>query len=358
MNQELNNFYAGKKVFVTGHSGFKGSWLTLWLTILGAEVKGYALAPSPNDEGSLYNIFNIDQICDSELNDVRNYKDLEKSILEFNPDVVFHLAAQPLVKLSYSQAVETYGTNVMGTVNLLDITRKLTNKCAVVVVTTDKVYENNEDYYPFREIDRLGGFDPYSSSKACAELVVSSFRNSFFNLENDSNIALASARAGNVVGGGDWSLDRLVPDIVRALIDKKSVFIRNPSSFRPWQFVLEPLYGYLMLGQKLYKQPLLFSESWNFGPHLNERFSVGEIAEKIIAIWGEGELEFGSLKTKQHEAKMLQLDISKVLMKLDWQPKYDLDECLLRTVEWYKCAAEKNMDILELSKSQILSYTD
>jgi CDP-glucose 4,6-dehydratase len=284
----FNNTYLGKKVFVTGHTGFKGSWMVKWLSMLGANIKGYALAPE--NDYDLFHKINIESLCESVIADVRGAARLKKEIADFQPDFVFHLAAQPLVRLSFRQPLETFAINVMGTANLLEAVKKITKPCAVVVITTDKVYENKEWQYPYRETDRLGGYDPYSASKAAAEIVISSYRNSFFNLSEHSSHqkAIASARAGNVIGGGDWAKDRIIPDIVNALKNKRPIEVRNPAAVRPWEHVLEPLSGYLLLGEKLSHEPETFAQSWNFGPYPQDTFTVGELVETAIQVWGEG----------------------------------------------------------------------
>ena len=330
------NIFSGKKVFVTGHTGFKGSWLTAWLTNLGAQVKGYALAPESNE--GVYQRIGGDSICESIIADIRDGEKLKNEIISFKPDFVFHLAAQPLVRLSYKNPTETFDVNVIGTANLLNAIRILENKCAVVVITTDKVYENHEWAYPYREIDALGGYDPYSASKACTEIVINSFRQSFFNpdeIENHQKY-IASARAGNVIGGGDWSDDRIIPDIVKSLISKKNVIIRNPKAIRPWQFVLEPLYGYLILASSLIDNPIKFSGAYNFGPLPNDFLSVEQLVKQAINIWGSGEYKIQTFNNQPHEAGTLKLDISKAYDDLIWQPKLNSLEAIRWTIDWYR----------------------
>ena len=275
--QQLENTYKGKKIFLTGHTGFKGAWLLKTLSLLGAEIKGYALEPQTSND--LFYLLEGEKICDNVIADLRDKKKLESEIVAFQPDFVFHLAAQPLVRLSYQIPAETFEVNVLGTANVLDGVSLLQKKCSVILITTDKVYHNNEWEYPYRENDRLGGYDPYSASKACAELLIDSYRNSFFNSkEYDNHLkGVAVARAGNVIGGGDWSKDRLIPDIVRSLMANNPVVIRNPNAVRPWQHVLEPVIGYLSLGMHLEKSPIGFAKAYNFGPEAEDALSVEEM---------------------------------------------------------------------------------
>jgi CDP-glucose 4,6-dehydratase len=332
----LKETYSGKRVFVTGHTGFKGSWLIQILSLMGAKVKGYALAPVTNL--NLFDELSATEFCESEINDLRNKGALLKSISDFQPDFVFHLAAQPLVRLSYDIPSETFDVNAIGTANLLDAIRQLKNKCSVILITTDKVYHNNEWQYPYREEDRLGGYDPYSASKACAELVIASYRNSFFNpVKIDfHNKALAVARAGNVIGGGDWSKDRLIPDIVKSLYQNKTISIRNPKSVRPWQHVIEPLFGYLELGKCLYESPAEYSKEYNFGPHISDTFSVHSMVEKSIDFWGVGNYSIDQNSNNPHEAGLLKLDISRALTELNWKPIFNAEIAINRTISWYK----------------------
>jgi len=334
--QKLKQAYNGKKVFLTGHTGFKGSWMLKTLSLLGADVKGYALEPNTKDD--LFHLINGNSICDSVIDDLRDKKRLEKEILDFQPDFIFHLAAQPLVRLSYDIPAETFEVNVIGTANVLDAVHLLEKKCDVVLITTDKVYHNNEWIYPYRENDRLGGYDPYSASKACAELVIDSYRNSFFNNKTYSTHkkAIAVARAGNVIGGGDWSKDRLIPDIARAFGIDQPVVIRNPNSVRPWQHVLEPVIGYLLLGANLAEKPLDFNQAYNFGPHLSDALSVEEMLKLTIKSWGKGEYVVESDETQPHEAGLLKLDISKTISELKWQPKGNAEKAVSMSMDWYK----------------------
>lgn len=331
----LNNF-KGKKVFVTGHTGFKGSWLVAWLHLLGAKIKGYAL--QPEHESGIYQSIHADELCESIIGDIRDEKKLTDEILKFNPDYVFHLAAQPLVRLSYDKPVETFDVNVTGTANLLNAVRQLNGSCTVVVITTDKVYENLEWAHPYREVDALGGYDPYSASKACTELVVSSFRQSFFNTEkiSDHGKVVASARAGNVIGGGDWSQDRIIPDIVKSLESGKTVSVRNPHAIRPWQFVLEPIHGYLLLALALDQNPVKHSGAYNFGPQFNDFLPVSALVETALKKWGSGNFEVPKLENQPHEAGILKLDISKAVDHLKWMPRLHSAEAIQWSIDWYK----------------------
>ncbi len=326
-----SKFWKNKRVFVTGHTGFKGSWLSLWLHELGATVKGYALKPETTP--SLFELASIDAIIDSDIGDIRNLKQLKSSMTSFNPDILIHMAAQPLVRLSYKEPIETYDTNVMGTVKVLEAARLCPNLKSIVSVTTDKCYENKEWDWGYREDEPMGGYDPYSSSKGCVELVTSAYRRSFLQ---EKGIGLASARAGNVIGGGDWSNDRLIPDILRAFEQSKAVVIRNPKSTRPWQHVLEPLSGYLRLAQKLYETPSDYAEGWNFGPYEQDAKPVDWILDQMVTMWGEGacwQLDKGN---HPHEANYLKLDISKANSRLGWQPTWQLEQTLKKIIDWHQ----------------------
>ncbi len=343
-------FWKNKKVFITGHTGFKGSWLTTWMKMLGANVKGYSL--SPNTNPNLYDISNAHKSISSEFADIRDIKSFESSFHKFKPEIVFHLAAQPLVRYSYDHPRETYEVNLMGTLNLLDIIKKTDYVKSVVLVTTDKCYENKEWTYGYREIDPMGGFDPYSSSKGCCELLISSYRRSFFNKKNSPNIA--SVRAGNVIGGGDWSADRLIPDIINSIIKNKQIILRNPNSTRPWQHVLEPLSGYILLAQKLFNNSD-YAEAWNFGPHADDCKSVSWITEKIINLWGYDQFWTSDKLKHPHEANYLKLDISKAMNKLSWYPKLKLEKALDMLIKWHKSYL-KNENMEEVMKNQINEY--
>ena len=334
MNAE---FWCGKRVLLTGHTGFKGSWLSLWLQSMDAQVVGYALAPPT--EPSLFEVAGVGAGMTSVIGDIRDLEHLRAVFAEHKPEIVIHMAAQPLVRYSYAEPVETYSTNVMGTVNLLEAVRGTPGVKAVVNVTTDKCYENREWAWGYRENEAMGGYDPYSSSKGCAELVTAAYRNSFFNSATFNvkhSIAIASARAGNVIGGGDWAEDRLIPDIMRAITQGRSVTIRNPHAIRPWQHVLEPLSGYLKLAQKLYEEGAAYAEGWNFGPNDEDAKPVQWIVEQLTQSWGEGASWLLDGGEHPHEAHYLKLDCSKAKSRLDWHPRWHLDEALKRIVDWQK----------------------
>lgn len=326
------DFWTGKKVYLTGHTGFKGSWLSLWLQSMGVKVKGFSLEPNTNP--ALFTSINIDEEMESEIGDIRNLEQLTRSIITFNPDILIHMAAQPLVRLSYKEPIETYTTNVIGTVNVLEAARKCANLKAIVCVTTDKCYENKEWEWGYRENEAMGGYDPYSSSKGCAELVISAYRRSFFS-SNDS-ASLASARAGNVIGGGDWSEDRLIPDILRSFQKSESVLIRNPLSTRPWQHVLEPLSGYLVLAQELFLNGDEFAEGWNFGPRDEDCKSVKWILDQLVNYWGANASWTLDKNNNPHEAGFLKLDCSKALKRLNWSPRWNLQSTLKSIVDWHQ----------------------
>lgn len=358
MFEKLQNVYKGKKVFLTGHTGFKGAWMLKTLSLLGAEVKGYALEPQTKDD--LFYLIDGESICTSVIADLRDKKRLEAELVSFQPDFVFHLAAQPLVRLSYEIPAETFEVNVIGTANVLDAVRLLEKKCDVVLITTDKVYHNNEWIYPYREKDRLGGYDPYSASKACAELVIDSYRNSFFNSINyeQHKKGIAVARAGNVIGGGDWSKDRLIPDIAKAFALDKPVVVRNPNSVRPWQHVLEPVIGYLLLGANLAVEPIQFSQSYNFGPHLSDALPVEEMLKLAIQSWGKGEFIVERVEGQPHEAGLLKLDISKAISELKWQPKMNAQQAVSKTMDWYSEFAINKENISEFTAAQINNFVN
>lgn len=325
-------FWKNKKVFLTGHTGFKGSWLSLWLQSMGASIKGYSL--EPNTIPNLFTKANVGENMESEIGDIRNLKNISQSMFDFNPDILIHMAAQPLVRLSYEEPVNTYTTNVIGTVNVLEAARKCKNLKAIVSVTTDKCYENREWDWGYRESEPMGGHDPYSSSKGCAELVTSAYRRSFFSTQDTA--FLASARAGNVIGGGDWSDDRLIPDILKAFEKSEPVVIRNPLSTRPWQHVLEPISGYLVLAQELYINGADFAEGWNFGPKEDGCKPVDWILDEMVTQWGDGASWELDKKNNLHEAGFLKLDCSKALNRLKWQPKWELRETLKMIVDWHQ----------------------
>lgn len=351
---EVTNFYSGKRIFVTGHTGFKGSWLCLWLAKLGAEVTGYALEPPTNP--SLFQLARINELTNSQHGDVRDFKHLADCLKRCAPDVVFHLAAQPLVRDAYRSPIETYATNVMGTVHLLEAVRACPSVRAVVNVTTDKCYENPEHQRPFCESDPLGGFDPYSSSKACAELASSAYRLSFFaGQENVSqSVALATARAGNVLGGGDWAAERLLPDCFRALIAGEEIVLRNPDAVRPWQHVLEPLSGYLQLAKKLYVEGGAFAEAWNFGPAAKDCQPVSQLVAQVCQLWGDGRWQVAP-DPILHEAGCLRLNTTKAQQRLGWQPRWNLAQALTACVDWVR-AWQQGGDMRLLCLNQISAY--
>jgi CDP-glucose 4,6-dehydratase len=351
---QLEKYYTSKKVFVTGHTGFKGAWLCAVLQTLNAQIKGYAL--TPEFDNTLYNIIQPSLKIESIIADIRDKIKLQKQISDFQPDYIFHLAAQPLVRRSYEIPAETFDVNVVGTANVLEAVTTLKKKCAVIVITTDKVYENKEDNsILYKEEDVLGGYDAYSASKACAELVVSSFRNSFFNIHNYSQHqkAIASVRAGNVIGGGDWNKDRIIPDIIRSLKNNQPIEVRNPNAVRPWQHVLEPLTGYLLLGANLNDEPTKFSKAYNFGPLPNDHLSVKELVETAIKVWGNGSWKNISNSNEPHEAGLLKLDISRAQKELNWQPKLNAQQAIEWSINWYKQPIEKQA---EYSFQQISKY--
>ena len=350
-----SGFWSGKKVFVTGHTGFKGSWLCLWLQQLGAEVTGYALAPPTTP--SLFEVAHVAPGMVSMIGDIRDGAALTGAMCAATPDIVIHMAAQPLVRYSYVEPVETYSTNVMGTVHVLEAVRKTPSVRAVVNVTSDKCYENREWIWGYREHEAMGGYDPYSSSKGCAELVAAAYRNSFFNpLQYDQHgVALASARAGNVIGGGDWAEDRLIPDILRAISAGQPVIIRNPHAIRPWQHVLEPLAGYLQLAQKLYEDGVEYAESWNFGPNDEDAKPVQWIVEQLTRQWGEDASWQLDQADHPHEAHYLKLDCSKAKQRLDWQPRWRLAEALEKIIQWHQLMCQ-NADMKAVSIRQIADY--
>lgn len=345
-----HRFWRGKRVFLTGHTGFKGSWLSLWLQSMGAELYGYALTPPTNP--ALFEEANVAQGMTSIIGDVRDFDALFEALKKSRAEIVIHMAAQPLVRLSYDQPVQTYATNVMGTVHLLEAIRQVGGVRAVVNVTTDKCYENKEWVWGYREDEPMGGYDPYSNSKGCSELVTSAYRQSFFQ---KSDTALGSARAGNVIGGGDWALDRLVPDILRAFERKEPVVIRNPYATRPWQHVLEPLSGYLTLAQKLYEGGQIYAEGWNFGPNEDDAKPVQWIVERLVKDWGSGASWQADSGEHPHEANYLKLDISKAKSKLDWRPRWSLGIALGEITKWHQAWLAKD-NVQQLCLQQIEQF--
>jgi CDP-glucose 4,6-dehydratase len=345
----LSTFWQGKRVLLTGHTGFKGGWLTLWLHRLGAHVTGLSLLPesTPN----LYNAAKVSEICDSHIGDIRDHQIVDQVVKECQPEVIFHLAAQPLVRRSYRLPQETFDVNVMGSVNLLEAVRQCESVRVVVMITTDKVYRNHEWHWPYREDDTLGGHDPYSASKAAAEIAIGSYRDAFINARS---CAVASARAGNVIGGGDWSEDRLIPDAIRCWGSGKTLEIRRPDAIRPWQHVLEPLAGYMRLATALFDRPEL-AGAYNFGPSHDGDATVRQVIELAKSAYGAGDVKYGQEVTGQHEAGNLRLDISKSSRVLGFRPKWDLHQAIAQTIDWYR-EFSTGRDPRELCEHQITVY--
>lgn len=353
MYNELDT-YRNKTVLVTGHTGFKGSWLSIWLHELGANVIGYALDPYTERDNFVLSGIG-DKIVDIR-GDIRDLNKVKEVFQKHKPDFIFHLAAQPLVRQSYETPLETYECNVIGTINMLEAIRESESAKVGIFITTDKCYENIEQIWGYRESDPLGGHDPYSSSKAAAEIAIDSWRKSFFNpLDfNKHEKSIASVRAGNVIGGGDWAKDRIIPDCIRAIEENKPIEIRSPAAVRPWQHVLDPLYGYLLLGAKMYKEPSKYAEAWNFGPDNNDIVSVWEVASMLVDIYGKGVLKDASDPVALHEAKLLSLDITKASIKLGWKPRLSIRDALKLTVDWYKSC--RTADVSQLCVKQIDGY--
>jgi CDP-glucose 4,6-dehydratase len=352
MRLEIASFYQNKTVFVTGHTGFKGAWLCLMLKHLGAKVIGYALSP---DEGQdiFFSGAKVATDMTSNIGDIRDYETLQTAIIDAQPDIIFHLAAQPLVRASYVDPIGNYATNIMGTVHVLEVARTLTSLKAVVNITTDKCYENNEWVWPYRETDALGGHDPYSASKACSEIVTASYRRSFYE---DKGIGLASARAGNVIGGGDFSTDRIIPDIIRSFGRKETVALRNPHAVRPWQHVLDVLQGYLILGHHVYQNPKGFSEAFNFSPLDQAVVPVEDLTKRFIAVMGRGAYTIDPKAAYVHEAQMLRLDPSKAVQVLGWTPHHDTNGAIEATAAWYKAFLNNPTDIKPLCQQTIHDF--
>jgi CDP-glucose 4,6-dehydratase len=358
MDSYFRNTYKNKKVLITGHTGFKGSWMSLWLTELGAKVIGYALEPPT--ETNLFEAINLKDKITHIIGDVRDEEHLISVFEKYQPEFVFHMAAQPLVRISYKEPKLTYETNVLGTVNVLEAVRKTNSVRVCVIITSDKCYENKEWVYGYRETDPVGGYDPYSSSKGCAELVTAAYEKSFFNPEDyrvSHNVALSSVRAGNVIGGGDWGEDRLIADCVRALSQNKTIVIRNPQATRPWQYVLEPLTGYLLLGALMYKEGAKYSGPWNFGPNDESIITVEELIKLVIRYWGSGNYTMDT-SSQPHEAGFLKLDASKARALLGWKPIYDVYEALEKTINWYKnfYKGMRNEELYEFTAGEIWEY--
>jgi CDP-glucose 4,6-dehydratase len=353
VNKQLLERFRGRRVLVTGDTGFKGSWLSLWLHQLGAQVYGYALPPEREDDH--YNLLGLENIIQHVTGDIRDLVAVKNAFERFKPEILFHLAAQPLVRYSYAEPKLTFDTNVAGSVNILEAARQCESLRALVYITSDKCYRNNEWIWGYRENDELGGHDPYSASKAAAELIFSSYQDSFFHARPD--FGAATVRAGNVIGGGDWAADRIVPDAIRALRAGESIYLRNPNSTRPWQHVLEPLSGYLMTAANLLSEPKRYSGAWNFGPHAQSIRTVKDLAEMIIAGWGSGRLEIAPQVNAPHEATLLHLNCDKAHQLLHWQPKWDVERAIGETVAWYRGVVDGHK-ALEISSKQILAYME
>jgi CDP-glucose 4,6-dehydratase len=353
VNKQSLEIFRGKRVLVTGDTGFKGSWLCLWLHQLGAQVYGYALPPE--SEGDHFNLLGLDNLIEHVTGDIRDLAAVKAAFDKFQPEVLFHLAAQPLVRFSYAEPKLTFDTNVAGSVNILEAARQCESLKALVYVTSDKCYRNNEWIWGYRENDELGGHDPYSASKAAAELVFSSYQDSFFHAR--PSFGAATVRAGNVIGGGDWAADRIVPDAIRALRNGKEIFLRNPNSTRPWQHVLEPLSGYLLVAARLLEEPKRFSGAWNFGPNAQSIRTVKDLAEMIVADWGSGRVEIAPQQNAPHEANLLHLNCDKAHQLLHWQPKWEVARAIGETVAWYR-GVHQGQNALEISSKQISDYME
>lgn len=353
----FDNFFKGKRVLVTGHTGFKGSWLTIWLHELGATVIG--VSKDAYTEKDNYVLTHIGDRISADLRaDIRDGEKLKEIFNEYKPEIVFHLAAQPLVRLSYELPVETYETNVMGTINVMEAIRATDSVKVAVMITTDKCYENREQIWGYRENEPMGGYDPYSSSKGCCEIAISSWRRSFFNPSDygkKHHVSIASVRAGNVIGGGDWSKDRIIPDCIRALESSRPIEVRSPRSIRPWQHVLEPLSGYMLLAKKMWENPARYCEGWNFGPRMESVTPVWDVAQMLIKNYGEGELKDVSNPNAPHEAQLLMLDITKAHVKLGWQPRMNIEQCISLVADWYKSYNHTD-DVYALCVSEIEKY--
>ncbi|MBI5591193.1 MAG: CDP-glucose 4,6-dehydratase [Deltaproteobacteria bacterium] len=354
----MQDFWKNKRVLITGHTGFKGTWLVHWLKLMGAQVAGFALLPPTSP--SLFELSCASQDMISVVGDVRDLKALKDIVCDFHPEIILHLAAQALVRQSYSDPAETYSTNIMGTVHLFEAVRSSKGVRAVVNVTSDKCYENREWMWGYRETDAMGGYDPYSCSKGCSELVTASYRNAFFNPDqyDRHGVGVASARAGNVIGGGDWATDRLIPDIIKAFMRNRTVEIRSPNAIRPWQHVLEPLSGYLCLAESLYREGARHAQAWNFGPSENDVKSVGWVVERMTSLWG-GDARFEmDVKAHPHEAGCLKLDCAKARTLLGWSPRLNLEQALEWTLDWYRAYHKNPLSCRDMMTAQILRYQE
>lgn len=354
----FSNFYKSKKVLVTGHTGFKGSWLSIWLHELGAEVIG--VANDPFSERDNFVLSGIGNKIKADLRaDIRDGQKMKEIFAEYQPEIVFHLAAQPLVRLSYDIPVDTYETNVMGTINIMEAIRATDSAKVGIMITTDKCYENKEQIWGYRENEPMGGYDPYSSSKGATEIAISSWRRSYFSPADygkKHHVSLASVRAGNVIGGGDWALDRIIPDCIKAIEAGKPIAIRNKMAVRPWQHVLEPLSGYMLLATKMWDEPMKYCEGWNFGPRTESISTVWDVASKLIANYVNGELKDMSDPNAVHEANLLMLDISKAKFKLGWEPRMNIDQCIALVADWYKRYNKE--DVYRLCIEEIKKYLE
>lgn len=352
----FNNVYNGKTVLVTGHTGFKGSWLSIWLNMMGAKVVGYSLDPY-SERGNFEACHLHDRLLADVRGDTRDYEKLNQTIKQYRPEIIFHLAAQALVRKAYAHPKETYETNLMGSLNIMEAVRE--NDCVktVVMITSDKCYENVEQIWGYKETDRMGGYDPYSSSKGCTELMISSYRNSYFNPQDyvKHGKAVASVRAGNVIGGGDWSADRLIPDCIRFIEAGKDIEIRNPIATRPWEHVLEPLSGYLRVGEKLIEDPVKYATSFNFGPHISANKTVWEVVSRLVGYYGKGRVVDVSNPADLHENTLLNLDVTKAYVMLGWEARWNLQEAIEKTVDWYKEALQ-TYDMYDFCVRQIKTH--
>ena len=351
-----NDVYKGKTVLVTGHTGFKGSWLSIWLTMMGAKVVGYSLDPY-SDKGNFEACHLHEKLYADVRGDTRDFVHLSKTIEKYQPEIIFHLAAQALVRTAYQHPKETYETNLMGSLNIMEAVRLHDCVKTVVMITSDKCYENVEQIWGYKETDRMGGYDPYSSSKGCTELMISSYRNSYFNPKDYAKHgkAIASVRAGNVIGGCDWSDNRLIPDCIRYIEAGKDIEIRNPIATRPWEHVLEPLSGYLKVGQKLIENPVEYSTSFNFGPHISANKTVFEVVKRLVEYYGKGKVVDASDPNAVHENTLLNLDVTKAYVMLQWEAKWGLQEAIEKTVDWYKEALHSK-DMYDFCIKQILEH--
>jgi CDP-glucose 4,6-dehydratase len=352
----FQNIFDNKTVFITGHTGFQGSWLSLWMRALNAKVVGYSIdLPT---QPSLFEILELNKDIVDIRGNINDLSHLHDSISTHKPDFVFHLAAQPLVRLSYEEPIETFTTNVVGTANILESVRTISNVKSCVVVTSDKCYENKNTGHPYVETDHLGGYDPYSASKGAAEIITSSYRRSFFSDNDTENANIASVRAGNVIGGGDWAQDRLIPDAIRALSKNESILIRNPHNTRPWQHVLESISGMIWLSARLFKEGSKFSTAWNFGPLPQNSITVKEVIEKVVRLWGSGNWneQHSRNSEKKHEAELLELDSTKANTQLQWNPVYSLDDSISKTINWYKTYYDHKNNMKDFTLDQILNY--